>query len=85
MKMLEAVTQIWDWIKEFGADPNTDAHELSSRLIKLNDAAAGISNIIAHHGSEEVLLFEGNLTRLGSLLSVKFQHKILLNMNRIRA
>ena len=71
MKMLEAITQIWDWIKEFGADPNTHTNDLTSRLIKLNDAAAGISNIIAFHGSEEVLLFEGNLTRLGSLLSVK--------------
>ena len=73
MKMLDSITQIWQWIKDnaYGDQQAEDENnDLSTNLTKLNDAAAGISNLIAYHGSEEVLLFEGNLTRLGALLNV---------------
>ena len=72
--MLDSITQIWQWIKDNAYDSQqaeNENNDLSINLVKLNDAAAGISNIIAYHGSEEVLLFEGNLTRLGALLNVR--------------
>lgn len=72
---LEKAASLWQDLKDFVAaaakEITFENNDISSTLFNLNEAIAAISNVITHHGSEEVLLVESRITILASLLNVK--------------
>lgn len=68
---LEKAASLWQDLKGFTTkETNYDNNDISSTLFNLNEAIAAISNVITHHGSEEVLLDENRITILAVLLNV---------------
>lgn len=70
---MRSVSDLWQDLHNL--DNNTllsdTDNNLSSVLFNLNEATAAISNVISHHGFEDVLLSEESLTQLGLLLNVR--------------
>ena len=62
LKILGVITELW---QELITAP------VLATLIKLNTAVTAIANIIKYHEVIEPLLFEENMTILGTLLNVK--------------
>jgi len=59
LKILQVITELW---QEIVTAPALET------LIKLNTAVTAIANIIKYHECLEPLLFEENITILGTLL-----------------
>jgi hypothetical protein len=53
-----------------------DEEQLHSVLSRLCEAMNAISNVTAHHGFEDVILYEENLTQIGHLLEVSITNNV---------